>query len=89
LLFDVGHWTQDNLTASGPDRLIAPGKNRSDPCLSPGEHPDPPPEDADPATVMVHRLTTEEGANDEAPPSSPSMVTPRTAPPYAASCAGA
>jgi hypothetical protein len=28
LLFDAGYWTEDNLTAPGPDRLIAPGKNR-------------------------------------------------------------
>ncbi|GAB3976690.1 hypothetical protein GCM10029978_116260 [Actinoallomurus acanthiterrae] len=60
LLFDAGYWTQDNLTAPGPDRLIAPGKNGELPQS--GEHHDPPPEDADPATVMVHRLATEEGA---------------------------
>jgi transposase len=60
LLFDAGYWTQDNLTAPGPDRLIAPGKNGDLP--QPGEYPDPPPEDADPATRMVHRLATEDGA---------------------------
>ena len=26
LPFDAGYWTEDNLTAAGPDRLIAPGK---------------------------------------------------------------
>jgi hypothetical protein len=25
VLFDAGYWTEDNLTAPGPDRLIAPG----------------------------------------------------------------
>ncbi|MEU0486096.1 transposase [Streptosporangium sp. NPDC006013] len=60
LLFDAGYWTQDNLTAPGPDRLIAPGKSGALP--QPGQHCDSLPEDADPATVMVHRLATEEGA---------------------------
>lgn len=60
LLFDAGYWTQDNLTAPGPDRLIAPGKSGALPQL--GQHHDPLPEDADPATVMIHRLATEEGA---------------------------
>ncbi|MFB9840023.1 transposase [Actinoallomurus acaciae] len=59
MLFDAGYWTQDNLTAPGPDRLIAPGKNGDLP--QPCEHPDPPPEDADPATLMLHRLATEDG----------------------------
>jgi hypothetical protein len=60
LLFDAGYWTQDNLTAPGPDRLIAPGKNAALP--HPGQHRDPPPQDADPATHMIHRLATDEGA---------------------------
>jgi len=60
LLFDAGYWTQDNLTAPGPDRLIAPGKNHALP--QPGQDLTPLPEDADPATRMLHRLATEEGA---------------------------
>ena len=59
LLFDAGYWTEDNLTAPGPDRLIAPGKNRNLP--GPGQDP-PPPEDADAGTRMIHRLATAEGS---------------------------
>ncbi|MEZ7129033.1 transposase [Nonomuraea sp. AD125B] len=59
LLFDAGYWTHDNLTAPGPDRLIAPGKNAALP--QPGQHPGPPPQDADPATLMIHRLATDAG----------------------------
>jgi transposase len=60
LLFDAGYWTQDNLTAPGPDRLIAPGKNRDLP--RPGQDPPPLPEDADAGTRMIHRLATAEGS---------------------------
>jgi hypothetical protein len=60
LLFDAGCWTQDNLTVPGPDRLIAPGKNASRSQL--GQDHDPPPQGADPATLMIHRLAAEEGA---------------------------
>jgi hypothetical protein len=60
LLFDAGYWTQDNLTAPGPDRLIAPGKNHTLPA--PGQQPAPEPANADPATRMIHRLTTPEGS---------------------------
>lgn len=60
LLFDAGYWSQDNLTAPGPDRLIAPGKNAARP--QPGQDHDPPPQNADPATLMIYRLATEEGA---------------------------
>jgi DDE family transposase len=60
LLFDAGYWTQDNLTAPGPDRLIAPGKNHTLP--QPGQDQAPPPAEADPATRMIHRLASEEGA---------------------------
>ncbi|MBG0831101.1 transposase [Planomonospora sp. ID67723] len=60
LLFDAGYWTQDNLTVPGPDRLIAPGKNAARP--QPGQDHDRPPQNADPATLMIHRLATEEGA---------------------------
>ncbi|MGW2161608.1 transposase [Nonomuraea sp. NPDC001699] len=60
LLFDAGYWTQDNLTVPGPDRLIAPGKNSALPPV--GQHHAPPPPDADPATHMIHRLASKEGA---------------------------
>lgn len=61
LLFDAGYWTHDNLTVPGPDRLIAPGKTAD---LPPIGQPQPPPSDADthPATLMINRLATEEGA---------------------------
>lgn len=59
LLFDAGYWTHDNLTAPGPDRPIAPGKNAALP--QPGQHPGPPPQEADPATLMIHRLATDAG----------------------------
>jgi transposase len=60
LLFDAGYWTEDNLTAPGPDRLIAPGKNRDLP-RSVQDLP-PLPEDADAGTRMMHRLASAEGA---------------------------
>lgn len=60
LLFDGGYWTEDNLAAPGPDRLIAPGKARDLPRLD--HDPDPLPENADPAAQMLHRLATEEGS---------------------------
>ena len=60
LLFDAGYWTEDNLTAPGPDRLIAPGKSRDLP--RPGQDLPPLPEDADAGTRMIHRLATPEGA---------------------------
>jgi len=60
LLFDAGYWTEDNLAAPGPDRLIAPGKNRDLP--RPGQDPPPLPQDADAGTRMIHRLATVEGS---------------------------
>jgi transposase len=60
LLFDAGYWTEDNLTAPGPDRLIAPGKNRDRP--SRGQDLPPLPEDADAGSRMIYRLATPEGA---------------------------
>lgn len=60
LLFDAGYWTQENLAAPGPDRLIAPGKSRALP--EPTASLDAPPADADPGTLMLHRLATDEGA---------------------------
>jgi Transposase DDE domain len=60
LLFDAGYWTEDNLTAAGPYRLIASGKTRDLP--RPGQDLPPLPEDADAGTCMIHRLATVEGA---------------------------
>jgi len=60
LLFDNGYWTEDNLAASGPDRLIATGKKRDLPRQ--GQTPKPLPDDADAGTRMRHRLATPEGA---------------------------
>ena len=60
LLFDGGYWTEDNLAAPGPDRLIAPGKDRDLPRFD--HDPEPLAESADPATQMLHRLATEEGS---------------------------
>lgn len=60
MLFDAGYLSEDNLTADGPDRLIATGKawklRRSDPTEG------PPPENASPIDAMQHRLRTPEGA---------------------------
>jgi len=63
VLADAGYFTEDNLTATGPDRLIAPGKNR-DIATEARDHPahEPPPDDADPLEVMRHRLRQPENA---------------------------
>lgn len=62
VLADAGYFTEANLTAEGPDRLIAPGKNR-DLALQAKETPatGPPPDEASPADRMRHRLRTAEG----------------------------
>ena len=60
LLFDNGYWSEANLTAPGPDRLIATGKRRNLP--TPDQNLGPLPEHADPATRMAHRLATAEGS---------------------------
>lgn len=62
VLADAGYCTKDNLTAPGPDRLIATGKTRdlhAAASLEPAEGP--PPEHSDPITAMNHRLRTPEG----------------------------
>jgi transposase len=63
VLADAGYFTHDNLTATGPDRLIAPGKNRdvhtqarNDPAHN------PPSEGVDPKEAMRHRLREPEHA---------------------------
>jgi transposase len=57
VLMDSGYFTDENLTAPGPDRLIAPGKNRDlyiDARHDPTDGP-PPPRLA-PKDAMRHRL---------------------------------
>ena len=62
LAADAGYLSVDNLTADGPDRLIALGKAH-DQHRQAREHPTsgPPPEDAGPIEQMDHRLRTPEG----------------------------
>lgn len=61
ILADAGYLSHDNLTAQGPDRLIATGKRRDverqarDP-----EHP-PPPDHDNPIEAMASRLRTPDG----------------------------
>jgi transposase len=62
VLADAGYCSEDNLTAPGPDRLIATGKDRrltdeatSDPRIGPA------PAEAGPVEQMRHRLRTPEG----------------------------
>jgi transposase len=62
VLADAGYLSAANLTAPGPDRLIALGKNRqlqADARDRPAAGPPPP--GADPLTAMGHRLRTPEG----------------------------
>jgi len=62
-LADAGYLSQTNLTAPGPDRLIALGKGarqHNDALRRPADG-DPPP-DASPREAMDHRLRTVEGA---------------------------
>lgn len=64
MLFDAGYCTENNLTAPGPDRLIATTKSwklqqaarQNGPAVG-----DPPP-DATPLQAMEHRLRTQAGA---------------------------
>lgn len=57
VLADAGYFTDDNLTAPGPDRLIAPGKHH-EVAAEARDNPttDPPPEDASATDKMRHRL---------------------------------
>lgn len=56
VLADAGYFTDANLTAPGPDRLIAPGKN-SEVFAHLDPDPTSPPAQATPAELMQHRLT--------------------------------
>lgn len=59
VLADAGYFTEENLTAEGPDRLIAAGDHR-DQQTSAVTSGDPPP-GASPGVKMRHRIATEEG----------------------------
>jgi transposase len=65
---DAGYWSDDNLTAPGPDRIIAPGKNRVmlTELRTNGYATGQPPPDASPADRMRHRLQTQTGAESYA-----------------------
>lgn len=64
VLADAGYLSNANLTAPGPDRLIAVGKSR-DLAMAARQEPvtGPPPPDASPIEAMAHRLHTPEGHN--------------------------
>ena len=57
VLMDSGYFTDENLTAAGPERLIAPGKNR-DLHTETRDNPTdgPPPADLEPKDAIRHRL---------------------------------
>lgn len=62
VLADAGYCTNDNLTAPGPDRLIATGKARAVHTAAIDQPAQgPPPEHLDPIAAMAHRLRTPEG----------------------------
>ncbi|MFV8049371.1 transposase [Mycobacterium sp. 48b] len=65
VLMDSGYFTDENLTAAGPERLIAPGKNR-DLHTEAREDPtdEPPPPELAPKDAMRYRLR--DPANAEA-----------------------
>jgi hypothetical protein len=62
VLADAGYNSQENLTAPGPDRLIALEKGR-DQARTAAKEPIPssPPENATPRQINRHRLRTPEG----------------------------
>lgn len=63
LLADAGYLTEANLTAPGPDRLIAIGKHAAVSKAAADKPVDgPPPPGATPKEVMSHRLRTPVGA---------------------------
>jgi transposase len=59
LVADAGYHSEANLSAPGPDRLIAGGKTRDLARREPAQGP--PPADATPAEASAHRLRTPEG----------------------------
>ena len=58
---DAGYCSTDNLTAPGPDRVIATGSRRTLTTACDIEPPPPLPENATPIEAMTHRLRTPEG----------------------------
>lgn len=62
VLADAGYRSEENITAPGPDRLIATGKHRADLRRARQEPASgPPPAHASPLEAMDHRLRTPEG----------------------------
>lgn len=62
VLLDAGYLSNDNLTAPGPDRLIAVGKSHGLASAAKNEPTTgPPPPEATPIEAMAHRLRTPEG----------------------------
>jgi transposase len=61
VLADAGYLSTANLTAPGPDRLIAVGKQRERAATDQLPATGPPPPDATPIEAMTHRLRTAEG----------------------------
>ncbi|MFD6859813.1 transposase [Rhodococcus sp. NPDC060090] len=62
LLADAGYFSEANVTAPGPDRLIARGKGRYlEHAVRDTPTSGPPPAGASPVEAMAHRLRTEEG----------------------------
>jgi hypothetical protein len=62
VLADAGYRSTENITAPGPDRLIATGKRRDDEHRARTEPASgPPPDDATPLEAMAHRIRTPEG----------------------------
>jgi transposase len=62
LLADAGYATETNLTAEGPDRLIALGSRRNQHrAVAQEPTQGPPPEGATPRQAMRHRLRTPQG----------------------------
>ena len=64
MLADAGYCSEENLTAPGPDRLIATQKDHKQrrAARELGTTTGPPPEDATPLEAMEHRLRTTDGA---------------------------
>jgi transposase len=59
---DAGYYSEENITAPGPDRLTATGKRRAmDTAAREDPAEGPPPEDATPAQANAWRLRTPEG----------------------------
>jgi transposase len=62
VLADAGYLSTANLTAPGPDRLIAVGKHRERAAADQQPATGPPPPGANPIEAMTHRLRTAEGS---------------------------